>query len=101
LQLSYRFRHPGAIGRFGTGFGFPGYDFGRAGLTVAGATTEQLVAPATRFCEKNREEPCSPSRPGVSVRRWIGRAMTTQTDRLGPLHARHRPVLPRASDSTA
>jgi hypothetical protein len=66
-------KHPDKtfIGKIEKGFDFLGYHFSRTGLTVAKATIEKFVERATRLYEQDREEPLSPSRLGVYVRRWL------------------------------
>ena len=67
-------KHPDKtfIGRIERGFDFLGYHFNRTGLTVARATIEKFVERAARLYERDREEPCSPSRLDAYVRRWCG-----------------------------
>ncbi len=69
----YRLKHPDKtfIGRIERGFDFLGYHFSRTGLTVAKATIEKFVERATQLYEQDRKEPCSPSRLGMYVRRWL------------------------------
>ncbi len=53
------------------GFDFLGYHFSRTGLTVAKATIEKFVERAARLYERDRKEPCSPSRLGMYVQRCV------------------------------
>ena len=74
-------KHPDKtfIGRIERGFDFLGYHFGPDGLSVATKTIVRFVARATRLYEQDRKEPCSPSRLGMYVRRWVAWAMVAST----------------------
>jgi hypothetical protein len=60
------------IDKIEKGFDFLGCYSSRTGLTVVKTTIEKFVARAIRLYEQGREEPLSPSRLGIYVRRRVG-----------------------------
>lgn len=66
-------KHPDKtlIGRTERGFDFLGYHFGPEGLAIAQKTLNNFVKRAIRLYEQGPGEPCSSTRLGEYVKRWV------------------------------
>ncbi len=96
-------KHPDKtfIGRIERGFDFLGYQFSRAGLTVARATIEKFVERASRLYEQEPGDALSAARFGAYIRRWFGWATAGLKGDGAPSAALNLAVQPIQSTATA